>query len=105
MNRKACFLAVLLLTFTALQGAVAAEETAAGTEDLLRAIFGEAESAAPAGIEGAFTPAPEFMAGTVPCCRPGPCGCLKTETVAACEEGLGGTVYSSMQACAASCCW
>lgn len=119
MSRKACFLAVLFLTFTALPGAVAEEAALApqapagaavplpletGTEALLLAIFGAPEPPAATGIEGAGMPAPEFKVGTVPCCRPAPCGCLKTETVAACED-MGGTVYGTLQLCAASCCW
>lgn len=107
MSRKACFLAVLLLTVTALHGAVAdpvAPAPLSETEALLQAIFGVTEAPAAGGIEGAVTPLPEFMAGTVPCCRPAPCGCLKTETAEACEA-IGGTVYSSTQDCAASCCW
>lgn len=122
MSRKACFLAVLLLTFTALHGVSAenaenvapAPQVAAAapaplplateTEALLRAIFGVPEAPAASGIEAAGMPAPEFKVNTVPCCRPAPCGCYKTATEDACE-GAGGTVYGTLQACAASCCW
>jgi hypothetical protein len=112
-------LVVLLLTFTALHGAVAENAAPAPqvpaaapaplplqaqTETLLRAIFGMPEAPAVTGIEAAGMPAPEFKVNTVPCCRPAPCGCYKTATAEACE-GAGGTVYGTLQACAASCCW
>lgn len=55
MSRKACFLAVLLLTFTTLHGAVADPAPLPETEALLRAIFGLPEAPAATGIEGAVT--------------------------------------------------